>query len=194
MGYGGGKAKLISMLTKEPTLVDAIKTKIEAAGLNQDQMMKLFAIAATHRAEEVYDTYHSALPTLKSTSRTASAIASKRGYVYNLYGRRRHLDRNRCHIAFNALNQSTAADILKERLVAVRPTVKRLGLDIAALVHDEILFHGPTEVIESCIGEIIPILENPSVKLSIPLRCTYGTSSKSWYDAGLPEWKWHAHT
>lgn len=175
MGYGGGKKKLISLLVKEPSLVEELIGDPEAM---------------LARAEYVYETYHKAMPTLKSTSRAAEQRARARGYVFNLFGRRRHLDRKRSHIAFNALNQSTAADIMKERLVPAWEICKHRGIRIGALVHDEFVFHGPTDVLNESVGELIECLEQPAVKLSIPIRCTYGLSDKSWYHAGLDELKW----
>lgn len=199
MGYGGGKAKLISMLSKEPTLVDAIKTQVEGLNLPAAEARTRFEQLATARAEHVYNIYHKALPTLKTTSRAAAMAAEKKGYVFNLFKRRRYLS-DRCHIAFNALNQSTAADIMKVRLAnAVDGICKSLGLNIAAIVHDEVLIHGPTDIIERSVPTFIEALEQPDVELLIPLRCSYGVSDKSWYDAGLAESKlplerspWHA--
>lgn len=199
MGYGGGRKKLIAMLSKEPTLVDAIRRQVEELHLPVAQAQAMFEALAVGRAEEVYDLYHGALPTLKSTSRAAEMAARKKGYVFNLFNRRRYLHRTKCHIAFNALNQSTAADIMKTRLPAVQDLCNSLGLNIAALVHDEVLIHGPSDVINSSYRAFIELLEQPDIDLSIPLRCSYGISDKSWYDAGVPELKlpleespWHA--
>jgi DNA polymerase-1 len=205
MGYGGGKAKLLSMLSAEPTLVEEIKSKIDAAiekgTVNKEQAMTLFEAAAGKRALDVYKKYHDALPELRPTSYRAGVRAKDRGYVYNLFGRRRYLPPYKSHIAFNALNQGTAADIMKERLVAVHQVCKDLGIAIAAVVHDEVLFHGPTDVIDDprTVHKVIECLEQPEVDLSLPLRCSYGTSAQSWYHAGLAEAKlpleqstWHA--
>ena len=200
MGYGGGRGKLIAMLSKEPTLVDAIKVVVEGLGLQPKEALSRFEQLAVAKAESVYDMYHNTLPTLKKTARAAEMAARRRGYVFNLFNRRRHLDNTKCHIAFNALNQSTAADIMKTRLArGVKPLCESLGLDIAAIVHDEVLIHGPTDVINQSVRAFIEVLEQPDVELLIPLRCSYGISDKSWYDAGLPELKlplsespWHA--
>lgn len=194
MGYGGGRKKLISMLAKEPTLVMSIKQRIDdmiARGeVNQSQAMIMFEQMSTEMAAGIYDTYHATLPELKPTSRAAEKRARSRGYVFNHFGRRRYLGSDRCHIAFNALNQSTAADLLKTRLGALESLAHSLGLNIAAIVHDEVLFHGPTELIEPAIEPIIEFMESPEPGLMIPLRCTYGFSDKSWYHAGLAEAKW----
>jgi DNA polymerase-1 len=194
MGYGGGRKKLIAMLAKEPSLVLGIKAKVDAmiaeGKIDQSQAMQLFEQLATEMAAGVYDMYHDTLPELRTTSRAAEKRARSRGYVFNLFGRRRHLDSKRCHIAFNALNQSTAADLLKNRLVAIESLAHSLGLQIAAVVHDEVLFHGPTELIEPAIEPIIELMEAKDPRLQVPLRCSYGTSDKSWYHAGLPELKW----
>ena len=198
MGYGGGRAKLIQMLMGEPELMQSIKLEvdkmIEAGKVTRDQAKSLFDLAALKRATDVYDTYHEALPTLRTTSKAADQRAWSRGYVFNLYGRRRYLPQGKTHIAFNALNQSTAADIMKECLRRlVRGPCAVHGVRIAAIVHDEVLFHGPTEVINQphVIRDFIECMERTEyAKLSIPLRCSYGYSDESWYHAGLAEAKW----
>jgi DNA polymerase I-like protein with 3'-5' exonuclease and polymerase domains len=182
IGYGGGKKRLITLLMKEPELVAEL--------LAQYKDPETFNAAAAARAEYVYNSYHRALPTLKTTSRAAEMRCRSRGYVFNLFGRRRHLPSQACHRAFNALNQSTAADILKERLIPVWEICKANKVRITALVHDEFLFHGEHAAIRAALPELIECLEQPEVQLSVPLRCSYGISDKSWWAAGESELKW----
>lgn len=182
MGYGGGKKRLVQTLSKDVLLVMSIKKEIDGMGLKPDEAVALFERRAAARAEEVYWGYHNALPSLRSTSKEAEARARRRGYVYNLIGRRRYLSDSRAHIAFNALNQSSAADILKERLPFIEAAADSLGLEIVAIVHDEVLFQGSTEIIEQrgTVRLLLSVMETPDIPISVPIRCSYGWSSESW--------------
>ena len=185
MGYGGGKKRLLSVLSKELDLVLSIKEEVDALGLPQAEANALFEQKALARAEGVFNGYHKALPSLRRTSKKAERVARARGYVFNLFGRRRYLDRKRAHIAFNALNQSTAADIMKERLPFIQACADMLGLEIVAIVHDEVLFQGPISIIENprTQRDMLAVMESPQAPLSIPIRCSYGTSRVSWAKA-----------
>ena len=192
MGYGGGKNRLIQMLMKDEDLM------AEFLGLGYEEFMH----KASAKAEAVYNGYHGALPELRRVSGKASAKAKERGYVFNLVGRRRHLDRRAYYRAFNALNQGLAADLMKERLPIVEQVCDRWGLRMVAIVHDEILFMTSpgSRVTPQMTRDLIEVMEQPGVELNLPIRCSYGTSDKSWYHCGLTEstWDledspWHGH-
>ena len=185
MGYGGGKKRLLKVLSKEIDLVMSIKEEVDALGLPQEKAQALFEQKALQRAESVFYGYHEALPSLKRTSKKAERVARSRGYVFNLFGRRRYLDRKRAHIAFNALNQSTAADIMKERLPFIQACADMLGLEIVAIVHDEVLFQGPISIVENpnTQRDMLAVMETPNAPLDLPIRCSYGTSRVNWATA-----------
>ncbi len=170
MGYGGGKAKLISALSVDPDVVESIKT-------NDTHEFKRLAEA---RGNDIYNTYHAKLPGLKRTSREAESLCRQRGYVRNLYGRRRHLPADHARKAFNTANQSSAADLMKERLVALMLA----GYEVIGSVHDEIIITMPKEqYTEEARKDIARILERPSINLRVPIRVGVGYSEKSWLDA-----------
>ena len=182
MGYGGGKGKTVKMLESNLDVVAELK---ELAGDD----LALFGELCRMKAETVYSKYHDALPGLKLTSRRAARALEAKGYVFNARGRHRHLPRDRSHLAFNNLCQSLAADIIKERMVALRRALIDAGLygpvQFMAQVHDAVVMTGPPEVLEhdSFSPWVHGVMEATDVELSVPLRYTCGTSRRSWLDA-----------
>jgi len=104
--------------------------------------------------------------------------------VSSQYGRRRALDANFTHKAFNTAVQGTAADIAKERLVVVNSDELLLnaGVTVRAVVHDEFLFEAPTPAAEcpEILERIEELMTATTVDLGIPLLVSGGKSKVSW--------------
>jgi DNA polymerase-1 len=167
IGFGAGKAKTLAMLAANPDVI--------ARGGNVQE-----------QAENVFNAYHAGLEELKPTSYRASAAVRKRGYVENLFGRRRHLPIEYAHIAFNSAVQSSAADLLKSRTVAIAEEIAASGLDIhiVASVHDETLFEVPLDLLErpETTRALVRLVETVpgGVAFSVPIRSSAGISGESW--------------
>lgn len=193
VGFGAGKRKTLKVLSVMGEVIADIKGQIDEliAGtlLTEEDRGSVFNRMAEERALDVYNRYHALLPGIKSTSKRAESIAAYRGYVRNLAGRRRHIPPDHAYIAFNTLNQSTAADIMKERTVAVAQLVKGTQIKLVASVHDELLLEGPAEQIEDerTIRDIVACMEDSKIKLRVPIRCSAGTSRVHWREAGSDE-------
>ena len=161
MGFGMGKRKLIA---------------------------SLLAHGSAAEAEKIYNDYHEALPELKPNSRRATAKAMRVGYVSNLFGRRRHLDKQIAHIGFNSVVQSTAADLLKAATVRLDEAIEACGLSeaihIVASVHDETLFEIDQKILGDArtIPALVRMIETVpnGVSLSVPIRSSVGISANSW--------------
>lgn len=197
MGYGAGKKRVVSMLRNNPRVMEEISTKVTeavAAGdIAREESDREYRRLCAERAEEIYGTYHERLPGIKRTSAAATKTCKRRGYVFNAFGRRRHLPRERAHTAFNAVVQGCAMDIIKERMIALSPRFNRKmrewGIRIVANVHDEILFAGPIEVMrrEEVQQYILEMLETPDRLFRVPIMWDAGYSEKSWYEAAKEE-------
>ena len=174
LGYGGGKKKTLAMLQDQPDLMNEIR------GTCTDEAT--FRLASKMRASQVYDAYHDMLPELKQVSGHATLVCKQRGYIRNLYGRRRILPTKVAHKAFNTLCQSSAADLAKERAVALADALASSGGAMLAMVHDEFLIEVPKEVVgtEGYLDDIVRLLETPSVPIRVPIRCTSKLSDQSW--------------
>jgi DNA polymerase-1 len=186
MGYGGGKELLITQLAQNMELVGHLKDHVdkllEQGKIKEENKLAAFELLCRRKAESVYNQYHATLPGLKQTSYRAAAALKHRGYVFNLYGRHRHLPDVAAHRAFNTLNQSTAADLLKERTVAVAKLIDHTPIKIIALVHDETLFSMPHSMAQDfrTIRDIVACLEAPSITLKVPVRIDVGLSETNW--------------
>lgn len=168
MGFGGGKALLMSKLSVDPDVIGSIDT----TDLHE------FKRLAGVRAEAIYNTYHGKLPTLRTTTRTAENLCRSRGYVKNIYGRRRHLPQEVARKAFNSVVQSSAADLMKERMVELAKEFNVIGS-----VHDDLVMLMPrSEYTEATRCRIAEILETPSVELRLPIRVSVG-AGKTWAEA-----------
>jgi len=195
IGFGQGQANTIKALCRVPEFVAEVKRIAREQTETDEAYERLFHHLAKKKGNKVYGDYHRMLPSLKPTSRMAERAARGRGYIFNAYGRRRHLSRERAHIAFNTLNQGTSADITKEATVRLARFLPSVGMSIKALVHDEILMHGPTKVVRDpeVQREIRTIMETPSVPLRVPIRTDAGWSPVNWAQAAgdhhkVPGW------
>jgi len=190
IGFGAGMKRLINMLRANKTIiaemVKRVDTMIQSGELEEKHRLAAFSNLCTARAEMVYKDYHAALPELKPTMKAMGATCLARGYIRNPYKRRRHLKGRAAWKAFNGYCQSGAADMLKERVVAIAPrynkTIRDLGISIKALVHDDIVFHGEKETLKDprILSYISSVLESPSVAFRVPMYTSFSYGEKSW--------------
>lgn len=190
IGYGGGKKKVVSMLAANMELVGnlgkAVDDMIAQGQLKPEYRQQAFNLLCSKRGEEVYNQYHDTLPGLRRVSRKASKNLEMRGYVFNAYGRRRHLPAKLSFRSFNSIIQSCAADVMKDRTIAIAPRynswVKDLGIIPIALVHDECLFEMPNEVANdtSVLLKVAEIFEQTSVPFRVPIKTSCGRSEINW--------------
>jgi DNA polymerase-1 len=186
--YGGGKKKMIAAMSVNKEVVAGVIAEIEAAYSQYSSEARAHAVqaACAKRGAEVYDAYHRMLPELKPVSRQAAGACSVRGYVRNLYGRRRHLGAKFAHKAFNSAVQSTAGDLTKERMLALEQEVPEL-LQVTQ-VHDCVLGLLPLDLLEGdenprVLNNIVDCMNHPQLDLRVPVRTTIGWSSKNWAEA-----------
>jgi DNA polymerase I-like protein with 3'-5' exonuclease and polymerase domains len=210
-GYGAGKKKVISQLRSDPSIIAAVREEVYAMNLN-DELAEIEAIErlCTARGEQMYNAYHHANPTLKETMKEAEAAVKSRdlgcaldsnhryGYVTNLYGRDRHIPYaryrtdfkttdpfDRAWLAFSTLNQSSAADLFKERFVALMETIGGKPIYPIGVVHDSIVLVAPTEYARDARfrRDVVGILESPAVQIDVPIRWSIGVSERNWLEA-----------
>lgn len=199
MGFGGGKRRIVSMLAGNPKLVSSLIAEVEARVLRGelDSSKKIGEVArvCTSRGEDVYRKYHEALPQLQPSSKKAEGSARMRGYVYTWYGRHLHMNHRIAHRAFNRVVQGTAAEIIKERVVALAPrynkTVRDAGISVRALVHDDTLFHGPREALDDpkMQDTLATTMENISKPMRVPMRVAAKRSDVHWPNEDTPKIK-----
>lgn len=192
IAFGGGKGMLLKQLTSIEELVGSIaeqvRVMVSKGELPPERQAETFNLLATRKAEEVYNSYHNALPTLKPTAKAAESACKTRGYVFNIAGRRRYLPPTHAYKAFNFLNQSSAADYAKQRFVAIAKGLARAGaqhgIRLKAFVHDEFLFQirkgFNQEQIERLRLCIASLMETSPFSIRVPIRANVGWPGATW--------------
>jgi DNA polymerase-1 len=137
-------------------------------------------------AQQYMDTYFERYPGVMQYMEDTRALASEKGYVETIFGRRLHLpeikSRNGMRrkaaerAAINAPMQGTAADIIKKAMLLVDEWIQAEGdgkVKLLMQVHDELVF----EVESSSLGEIeskVQKLMESAAELAVPLVADSG--------------------
>ena len=120
-------------------------------------------------AQEFYNRYFAAFPTIRDYFDQIKREAAKRGFTETMFGRRRYLPALRSSVPFvrasaermalNAPLQGTAADIVKLAIIRVDEILKKENLNDRAhlllQVHDELLY----EIVTKDADQIIPLIK-----------------------------------
>lgn len=196
VAFGEGKKKLIRQLANDPdlceTILHVVQGMIADGSILPDQEVETFQMLAVKKGEEVYAKYHETFPTMKTTTRMVESSLKQRytthglGYVFNMYGRHRHLPFDKAYRGFNTLNQASAADLIKEQTNKICRMIAGTSIELKAMVHDECLFECPIDVANDprTIRDLVCLMESPDIELRVPVRCSVGVSVNNWYEAG----------
>jgi len=197
IAFGGGKARVITMLSSNMELMgnlgEAVRQCVEEGQCPKSKEQELFDYLRMEKGKKVFNEYHATLPTLRTTTTKAGKVLKTRGYVFNAYGRERRLPEKAAFRAFNAIVQSSAADIMKERTVATAPRynsyVRNHGIVQSASVHDETLMTFPKEISRDpkILLEIKKQLEDTEIEFRVPIKSSCGWSDKNWQIASGDE-------
>jgi len=115
---------------------------------------------SVHQAESFMNAYFRTYANIKGFREEVLAYAAANGQVISMYGRRRRFPGGPNRAAFNSLIQSTAADICRDKMIALDHA---LPDDVRMLmqVHDEILFEAPAEAADEAVALIRQTMESP---------------------------------
>jgi DNA polymerase I-like protein with 3'-5' exonuclease and polymerase domains len=147
-------------------------------------------------AYDIFNKYHSKVPFVKELSKQVSHVASTRGYIKTLLGRKRRFDlweprdswgekavplseayekypkqelkRAMTHTGLNALIQGSSADITKAAMLKIWDSGLMDEIDVKLTIHDELDFSVPHDK-QKCLDEAIQMMKN-AVKLEVPLK------------------------
>jgi DNA polymerase I-like protein with 3'-5' exonuclease and polymerase domains len=149
-----------------------INDKISRGEITEADRLRVFTELSWEKGQSIYETYHDRFPTLKTTSRRAGDVCRSRGFIFNVYGRRRHLPVKAAHNAFNTICQGGAMDFIKRRMIATSPRywpeLREAGITMRFNVHDAVGFHGPVDVLREWQPRIIQRLQEES-PLRVPI-------------------------
>ena len=147
-------------------------------------------------AYELFNKYHTKVPFVKELSKHVAHVASTRGYIKTLLGRKRRFDkwepkdsfgntayskaeamerypdnelkRAYTHTALNALIQGSSADITKAAMLKIYESGITDEIDIKLTIHDELDFSVDKSK-QKCFEEAIQIMKN-CVDIKVPLK------------------------
>jgi DNA polymerase-1 len=139
-------------------------------------------LVAGKEAKLLFEKYHYKLPGVKKMLKDAERVATTRGYVKTLSGRRiRFHDKNKTYKAAGLVFQGSSADMMKMKLVELNKEFKHdKNCSLILAVHDEFNFidGGDTKKTTKKITEIV----NDMPQLKIPIRSDIAVSN-NWYEA-----------
>lgn len=145
-------------------------------GAGRDRISESLGIPR-EESDKFVDIYDSMFPEVKDVLNHAARLAEQRGYVKTILGRRaRFPDKRFCHKAFNAVDQGSAADIFKQKLVEIHSARKVTGFVLRMPVHDEVCGDAPDP---KCKQLIYEILNRQSFSLKVPITWKVQTG-KNW--------------
>lgn len=180
--------KMTQLLVKEITGIELERRPSKnlnfglVYGMGKEKLIRSLGVS-TEIGNRLYEAYFDALPCVKDTLQSAQRLASRRGYIKTLLGRRRRFNRMEegkyggeqrqgTHAALNARLQGGAADIMKKAMV----DCFEAGLfaeDACGIphltVHDELDWSDTgSKWADDAFTEAKHVMEN-CVKLKIPL-------------------------
>ena len=126
--YGMGQAKTKRTIARiiwevgDGSLMEKLSKQFKTNDLN--------AVADAFLAE-----YHTTTPSIRKLGRSIKAVIDNRGTIRNFYGRYYNIDSEHHYMGLNYLCQGSAADMFKERTVAVYEACENIGLRFRPIIN-----------------------------------------------------------
>jgi DNA polymerase-1 len=141
--------------------------KIYGAQVKKLAGMLRLSVAETQRFVDAYD---ETFPETQELLNEAQRIASRRGYVKTILGRRGRFttaeDMKRIYKALNTVIQGSAADVNKKKLVALHKERKATGFVMRMTVHDSVTGDAPDQ---KCVEMVKQVLDEQAIPLRVPI-------------------------
>lgn len=131
-------------------------------------------------ANDIMDEYKAKFPHAEKLLKKAGQVAEERGYVFTLFGRRRHYPQGPYYSALNSIIQGSAADVFKQKTVELYESRKTLEILMRMPVHDEHVYDVSPSFEAQC--KVHELLDAQSFLLSVPLLWESGFGS-NWRQA-----------
>lgn len=130
-----------------------------------------------HQAEEFLRLYDMKFPGVPRFMEETKRRFELRGYVENVFGRRRKIPWNKAYRATNTLIQGTAADIIKKAMENLIPILRTHRTFPWATIHDEIDFEVPIDELE-VVEKMVEVMEN--FHFRVPIEVDVEWSDTRW--------------
>lgn len=112
------------------------------------------------KGKAIIDAVKRNIPGYTSFARRVRNKIEHHGYVTTMLGRHQAVARDKGYVGIAALAQGTAADVLKEAIVAAAPVYEKHGGHMLLFVHDEIVAEVPEANAEACLAEARAVMES----------------------------------
>lgn len=165
------KAKIINFLTVYGGWADAVASKL---------------VCSRKEAEGLLEEYHATFNRIRPYSDELSRIVYRDGFIRNRFDRKLWVQTDFAYRAVNYMVQGSAADLLKDRMLAVSDYLDRMrarGIEshLVLTIHDEI-------VIEVKVGQVFPwflrrirrIMEDHGGRFGLPLPVDLARTVTRW--------------
>jgi len=129
-------------------------------------------------AKEYKNKYFMGIPGARNFIKTVVKTAESRGYVFNRFGRRYWIPKDKSYVAVNYLVQGTSADILSHGMCQVNKYLQETNSRMLIQVHDEIICEVEEDKIKEICLNVKKILEDNPLK--IPLEVDIAICDPSW--------------
>lgn len=138
-------------------------------------------------ALDKYRTYHRKFPAARQLYNKCKRRMEERGWIKNLYGRRRYLPKEHAQKALNTLCQGGAADIVKAAMLrvdtAIRESDHTADWVVLLQIHDELIFMVPTGQEQALIDFVSPIMvDEPRLKVPLLVEAEVCYEGEVWKD------------
>jgi len=127
--------------------------------------------------QKYFDRFENVFPFLNRVHQTIS----ERGFVFNMFNRRRRMNKSEAYKAVNALIQGCCADIVKKTMVKVYNYLKPYRSNLILQVHDELVIEVHKEEI-FVVPHIKDIMENWGHLVKVPLTVDVNYTETNWAD------------
>jgi DNA polymerase-1 len=142
-------------------------------------------------AKDFIAKYFETYPGIQGYLETTKAFCHEKGYVEDLFHRRRYIPEINSKVfmvreaaeraAINMPIQGTSAGIIKYAMIYLEPQLEPFGARMLLQVHDELVLESPIEHVEA-VSKIVEDTMNNAFTLEVPLGVGVGVGD-SWYDA-----------
>jgi DNA polymerase-1 len=143
-----------------------------------------------NEAQQIIDNYFKGYPGISTYMDEQKRIARKRGYVLDMFGRKRRLQRiykdkdrykhfSADRMAGNFPIQATAGTMLKKAIVDLQEVLPKYDSQIILQVHDELIFDCPEDISREALYEIRDTMTN-SVELVVPVKSDIEIYPERW--------------
>lgn len=147
-------------------------------------LMEQFGITRKE-ARGVLTNFREAWPTIIDLQASLLDTVTERGFIRTPWGRHLHLEQYGEHKLLNKLIQGSAADLMKASIVKIDRWLTEgygnvLGSHMVSVIHDEIIFDGPRDEIDSLHDHIPRLMDDERISRVVPIGVDHEVSLTNW--------------